>query len=82
MWVFKEHSLTGEKTPAENPPKEGFDTGVDSFVLIIRVCVSWESLDPEPSSSSSLRSFDEEVGLRGICDWYQSRLSSKVSRMS
>ena len=44
MWVFKEHSLTGEKTPAENPPKEGFGTGVDSFVLIIRVCVSWESL--------------------------------------
>ena len=33
-------------------------------------------------SSSSLKSIDEEVGLNGIWEWYQSRLSSRVSKMS
>ena len=42
IWVFKEHSLLGDKTPEENHSGEGAGVGVDSFVLIIRVCVSWK----------------------------------------
>ena len=33
-------------------------------------------------SSSSFRSFELELGLRGIWDWYQSLLSSRASRIS
>ncbi len=43
---------------------------------------SCESLDTEPGSSSSRNSLELELGLRGIWDWYQSRLSSNASRIS
>jgi len=43
-----------------------------------------EAADPRLFSSSSLKSLedDELSGLIGICEWYQSRFSSRVSRIS
>lgn len=32
MWVFKEHSLIGHKTPAETPSGWGVPVRVESFV--------------------------------------------------
>ena len=61
---------------------ELFDFAEDNFDPGLNSSRSCESLEAEPNSSSSFKSLEDDVGLGGICDWYQSRLSSRVSKIS
>ena len=57
------------------------DLGAD---LVTRQDPEGVAADAQLFSSSSLKSFDDDElrGLIGICEWYQSLFSSRVSRIS
>lgn len=91
MCVFKEHSLIGDKTPEETHSGEGASVGVDSFVLIIRVCVSWNNAGPEAGGRSIARHNEREWitmkvadmrAYRKVLEQLRSRLRGDVNTMA